>query len=502
MNGSRDHQTPAERPSPTSPTARSQPPDGPSRGLSYNRSFILAISSMAGFLVSFMTSATNIALPLIGEEFNASAVMLSWISLVYILVAAAVLLPAGRLADLHGRVRFFIYSMSLFTIVAFASALAPSASVLLILRGIHGVALAFGSVTATALVVLAYPPESRGRALGLSVAGVYLGLTLGPVLGGFIVHNLGWRMLFVIVGVLGLINLILPLWKLRGLDWREQKTARFDLLGSAIFAVSLPLLLLGFSFLPGMSGVVLVALGLAGLAGFLWWETQAADPLLHIDLLRHNRVFTYANLAIFINYSATSAMLFLMSFYLQYNRGLTAQTAGLVLVAGAVFQTAFAPIAGRLADRVQARYVATAGMVLSLLGLVSLAFLTPTAPYWYVLGGLCAMGLGAAFFSSPNTYMITGSVEKRQLGVATATIGVMRNTGIAMSIGLATLVIAVVVGPEAIVPSEYPQLMRSIQISFLIFAVLCIVGVAASLLARPADRTSPNQAATPRGRVA
>ena len=489
MNHAIDH--------PASPGGQPQPGQSPlgqpQQGLAYNRTLILVISSMGGFLVSFMSSAVNIALPLIGEEFQVSAVMLSWISLSYILFAAAILLPVGRMADLHGRVRFFIYGMTLFTIVAFASALAPSAPVLLALRAIHGVALAFASVTATALVVLAYPPESRGRALGLSVTGVYLGLTLGPVLGGLIVHNLGWRMLFVFVGALGLINLILPLWRLRGLDWREQKTGRFDVLGSLIFAVSLPLLLLGFSFLPRVSGIVLIVSGLAGLAGFLWWETRAADPLLQVDLLRHNRVFTFASGASFINYSATSAMLFLMSLYLQFNRGLSAQTAGLVLVTGAVFQTAFAPLAGRLADRVQARYVFTGGMILSLMGLVAFIFLSPTTPYAYIIGGICAMGLGVAFFSSPNTYTITGSVQKRRLGEATATIGVMRNTGMAMSTGLATLVIAIVVGREAIVPDKYPQLMRSIQISFFIFAALCAVGVAISLLARPQHGAPPTE---------
>jgi MFS family permease len=465
--------------------------DRRSEKLAHNRSLILAISCMGGFLVSFMASSVNIALPLMGEEFQASAVTLSWISLSYILIAAAVLLPLGRLADLYGRVRFFIYGMALFTVVAFASAFAPTAPVLLGLRAIHGISLAFASVTATSLVVLAYPPESRGKALGLSVAGVYLGLTLGPALGGLIIHNLGWRMLFVILGVLGLINLILPVWKLRGLDWREPKTARFDYLGSVIFAVSLPVLLLGFSFLPGVFGFALLVVGLAGLTGFVWWETRAADPLLHVDLLRRNRVFTSANGANFINYAATSAMIFLMSLYLQYNRGLTAQAAGLLLVVGAFFQTAAAPLAGRLADRVQARYVSAAGMSLSLLGLVAFIFLGAATPYWYIVAGLCAMGLGIAFFSSPNTYTITNSVAKSQVGIATATIGVMRNTGMSMSTGLATLVLAVVVGQGAIEPADYPQLLDSIRITFALFAVLCVFGVAASLVGPPKTGIAP-----------
>ena len=258
--------------------------------------------------------------------------------------------------------RLFTIGMVVFTVMSFASAFAPNATVLLALRAVHGVGLGIGAATSVALVVLAYPPETRGRALGLNVAGIYLGLTLGPVFGGLIIHNLGWRSLFLIVGALGFINVGLPLWKLRHIDWREPKTARFDILGSVIFAVALTVLLIGFSLLPGLVGALMIVAGVIGVVFFLWWETRAADPLLQVGMLRRSRVFAFSNLACLINYSASSAMVFLMSLYLEDNRGLNAQTAGFVLVSGAFFQVVASPIAGRLADRVEARYVATAGM--------------------------------------------------------------------------------------------------------------------------------------------
>lgn len=235
-------------------TLRPQPP-------TFNRTWVLICSSLGGFLVTFMTSVINVALPLIDADFHVSAVTLSWISLSYILVSGATLLPAGRIADLYGRVRIFVLSMLIFTVISFACAFAPSATVLLVLRAVHGVSLAMGSATSTALVILAYPVESRGRALGLSVAGVYLGLTLGPVIGGFIVHNLGWRSLFLVVGALGLVSYVLSLWKLWGVEWREEKTARFDVLGSFVYAVGLTAVLLGFSFLPDISGLILLVGG-------------------------------------------------------------------------------------------------------------------------------------------------------------------------------------------------------------------------------------------------
>jgi EmrB/QacA subfamily drug resistance transporter len=449
---------------------------------SANRTMVLAVATLGGFLVTFMSSAINIALPLIETEFHVSAVTLSWISLSYILVAGATLLPAGRIADLYGRMRLFVWGMVIFTIISFASAFAPSASVLLALRAVHGLGLAIGAATSTALVTLAYPSQSRGRALGLNVAGIYLGLALGPVLGGLIIHNLGWRSLFLVVGALGLVNVVLPLWKLRHLDWREPKTARFDVLGSVVYAVSLTAVLLGFSLLPSFPGAILITAGIAGLAAFLWWETRAADPLFHVDLLRRSRVFAFSNAAAFINYSATSAMVFLMSLYLQYNRGLNPQTAGLVLVTGTFVQAAFSPVAGRLGDRVEARYVASAGMAVCVLGLFALSFVGTDTPYWYIITTLCVLGLGFAFFSTPIMHTIMGSVERRWVGVASATLATMRLAGQNMSMGVATLILAVEVGRHAIQPADYPRVLSSVRVSFLIFTVLCVVGVVASLV--------------------
>ncbi|MFH1833474.1 MAG: MFS transporter [bacterium] len=443
---------------------------------------VLVVASLGGFLVTFMMSAVNIALPLIEEEFHVSAVTLSWMSLSYILVAGATLLPAGRIADLYGRVRLFILGMIVFTVISFASAFASSAGILLALRSVHGLGLAISAAASTALVILAFPPETRGRALGINVAGVYLGLTLGPVLGGLIIHNLGWRGLFLVVGALGLVNVGLPLWKLRHIDWREPKRARFDVLGSVVYAASLTAVLLGFSLLPDIPGAILIAAGIVGLAVFLWWETRAADPLLQVDLLRRNRVFAFSNAAAFINYSATFAMVFLMSLYLQYNRGLNPQTAGFVLVTGTFLQAVFSPVAGRLADRVKARYVASAGMAVCVLGLFGLSFVDTSTPYWYIITMLCVLGLGFAFFSTPITHTVMGSVDRQWVGVASATLATMRLAGLSMSLGIATLVLAIEVGRQAIEPADYPQVLSSVRLSFLIFTALCVCGVAASLV--------------------
>ena len=443
---------------------------------------VLLVATTAGFLSTFMASAINIALPRIETEWNVSAVTLSWISLAYILAAAALLMPAGRLADFYGRKRFFVVGMAAFTVLTFAAAFAPSAPVLIITRLLQGVATAVLFACTVAMVTLAYPPATRGRALGLQVGGVYLGLTLGPVLGGLITDSVGWRFVFVFVGAVGAVNCVLVAWRLRGVEWREAKHADFDVAGSVAWAVALTALLIGFSLLPRPLGWTLIAVGAAGIAGFLWWETRVPDPVLNVDLIRRNRVFAYSNAATFINYAATYAMTFLMSLYLQYNKDLSPKDAGLVLVTGTVVQTAFSPVAGRLADRVQARYVASAGMAVCVLGLGAFVFLTEETAYWYIITTLCVLGLGFAFFATPIIHAIMGSVDRRYTGVASATMATMRLTGQSISMGLATLVLAVVVGSHPIEPADYSHVLTSVRITFAIFTVLCIVGVAASLV--------------------
>jgi len=443
---------------------------------------VLVVTTLAGFLATFMGSSINIALPLIESEFRVSAVTLSWIPLSYILAAGAVLMPVGRISDLYGRMKIFVWGLAVFAVVALASAFSPSVAVLIVLRVIQGLGAALVFASFTALIILAYPPETRGRALGLNVAGVYLGLSLGPVLGGIIIHNIGWRGLFYVVSGLGVINWALPAWKLRKVDWREPKRAGFDFLGSVVYAVALSALLLGFSWLPGLLGTLLIVGGLAGLSAFLWWETRAADPVLNVDLLRNNRVFAFSNTAALINYAATFTVTFLMSLYLQYNRGLNPQSAGFILVTGTFVQAAFSPVAGRVVDRVQARWVASAGMALCMLGILGFAFLGQETPYWYIITMLCLLGLGFAFFSSPITHTIMGSVQKRYLGVASATLGTVRLAGQNISLGLTTLVLAIIVGRHAIVPADYPHLLTSVRVSFTIFTVICSLGVAASLV--------------------
>ncbi len=443
---------------------------------------VLTVAATAEFLTTFMASSVVVALKDIDEQWHISTVTTSWLSLAYILVVAAFLMPAGKLADLAGRKRLFLIGMVTFTLVAFASAFAPSAPALIVFRLLLGVGTAMLYACATALVALAYPPEIRGRAFGLQASGVYLGLTTGPLLGGMITGHLGWQWVFVLTGILGTANSLLSWWGLRGLEWREEKKGRFDIVGSLSWALALTALLMGLSLLPDVLGAVLIVIGLAGVGGFVWWEARASDPILNLDLFRKSRVFAFSNGAIFINYAANFVLPFLLTIYLEFNRGLSEQMAGLLLVAAPAVQTVVSPVAGRLADRVQPRLLAAAGMVVCALGLLSFVFLSDDTPKWYVVLMLGVAGFGFAFFSSPIMHSVMGSVDRRYSSVASATIATMRMTGQNVSMGLATVILTVFAGRGLIKDADPQELLTSVRVTFAVLAGLCVLGVAASLV--------------------
>jgi EmrB/QacA subfamily drug resistance transporter len=408
------------------------------------------------------------------------AVLLGWVPTSYLLAAAMFLVPFGRIADIQGRKRIFTYGISVFTVSALLSGLAPSAAVLIgarILQGL-GSAMIFG--TGLAMLTSAFPARQRGRVLGFNVAAVYIGLSLGPFVGGYLTQNLGWRSVFLVTVPLGLIALAFVLFRVKG-EWAEAQGEGFDLLGSAIYALTLLVLMYGFSLLPDLVGAGLILLGAVGLGAFVWWELRAEFPVLNIDLFARNRTFAFSSLAALINYGATSAVTFLLSLYLQYIKALSPQQAGLVLVAQPVVMAAFSPVAGRLSDRVEPRLVATTGMGLTAVGLLVLVFLQPATPVWAVIACLVVLGLGFALFSSPNMNAIMSSVERKYYGVASGTAGTMRLVGQMLSMGIALLLFALYIGRVEITPQAYPAFLSSVKTAFTVFAVLCAGGIFASL---------------------
>lgn len=438
------------------------------------------VAGMASFLAPFMGASVNIALPSIGREFRADALTLGWIATAYLLAAAVCLVPFGRLADIHGRRKIFVSGILTYTTSSLLCALSSSIPVLLVFRVFQGMGAALIFGTAIAILTSVFPPGERGRALGINTASTYLGLSLGPVLGGFLTQHLGWRSIFFLNLPLGLTIVVLVLTTLKG-EWAEACGEKIDLSGSVLYGLALVGIMLGFSRLPQAQGIWLFASGVILAAGFVLYECRAANPVLNINLFRRNRVFALSNLAALINYSATFAVGFFLSLFLQNIRGMNPQAAGLILIAQPAVMALFSPLAGRASDRIEPRFVASAGMALSGAGLFLLAFLRPGTSLGFIVGSLALLGFGFALFSSPNTNAVMSSVEKKSYGVASATLGTMRLVGQMTSMGISMMIFALFLGRVPIAAAVQDDFLRAVRTGFFLFAGLCFAGVLPSL---------------------
>jgi EmrB/QacA subfamily drug resistance transporter len=445
-----------------------------------NKRIVLAVAALGTFLVGFTGSSINIALPSIGRELKMDAVLLGWVATSYILASATLLLPFGRLADIRGRKRIFIYGIITYTIASLLLSFVPSASALISLRVVQGVGSAMIFSTGIAIVTSVFPAGERGKALGITAAMTYLGLSLGPVLGGILTQYFGWRSIFLAMVPLGATTVALLLAKVKG-EWAEAKGEKFDFIGTTSYSLSLIAIIYGFSLLPASLGIWLTAAGAAGIFAFVRQEVKIAHPLVDINLFRKNRVFAFSNLAQLFSYSAAFAVSFLMSLYLQYIKGLSPQHAGLILVVMPAVQAGFSPFAGRLSDRIEPRILASTGMGLITVGLALFTSLNEGTTLGFIMGSLITIGLGFGFFASPNTNAIMSSVRERRYGVASAILATMRQIGMMFSMGIAMLLFSLYIGRVEITAPYYPLFLKSTRIAFTIFTALCSAGIAASL---------------------
>jgi len=448
---------------------------------STDKGIVLFIAALAGFLTPFDGSAVNIALPVMAAEFHLDAITLSWITTAYLLTSAVFLVPFGRIADIYGRKRIFLYGIAIFTGASLVMTMVSFPEMLIAIRLIQGFggAMIFG--TALAILSSVFSPGERGRALGIYIMAVYLGLTMGPFLGGILTGYLGWRSIFLVNVPLGILACLLILWRLRG-EWAECQGERFDLKGSVLYACSLVAVMLGLSTVPDLKGVLLLSVGIVIGVIFVLYELRVPLPVLDLSLFTKNRVFAFSNLAALISYCATYAVTFLLSLDLQLTRGFSPEQAGGILIVLPAVQALLSPVAGRLSDRIDSQVLASIGIALTAVGMFPLVFISESTPIWYLVACLVVLGAGFGIFSSPNINAIMSSVEKRYLGVASGMNGTVRLVGQMLSMGIVMMLFSLFIGPVMITPEYFPEFLQSLHYAFLIFSLLSLVGVVASLM--------------------
>ncbi len=444
------------------------------------KNVVLIVATLSSFLTPFMGSSINVALPSMGSEFKMSAILLAWVATAYLLSASVFLVPVGRIADIYGRKKIFLIGITIFTLSSFLSGVASSSSQIIIFRIMQGIGGSMVLGTGVALLTSTFPPGERGKALGINSASVYLGLSLGPFIGGILTQHFGWRNVFLVNIPIGIFIIFFVMGRLKG-EWAGAKGEKFDIKGSLIYGLSIISLMYGFSRLPSRTGFLLIFAGVAGIIIFIIIGSSLIHPVMNIKLFTNSRTFAFSNVAALINYCATSAVGFLLSLYLQYIKGLTPRVSGSILVAQPVVMALFSPFAGRLSDKIEPRVVASLGMGISALGLSLLIPLNLSTSIYYIVSVLFILGFGFALFSSPNTNAVMSSVEKKFYGTSSGILATMRLLGQMLSMGIATLIFSTYNLRVQITPKYYPAFLQTLKVSFLIFSGLCFLGISASL---------------------
>lgn len=438
------------------------------------RTYALTVSVIVSFVVAYVSSAINVALPYIGQSFTLDSVFLGWIASAYLLFSAILLIPFGKLADMYGKKLIIKYGTIIFTIAILLSALSNSGMMLLISRIMVAVGSAMIIGNVYSLIASAYPDGEEGKPLAISVAAAYVGLSVGPVLGGFLTQFFGWRSIFLFAIPIALMVLFF-IFKLKG-EWFEKDVGGINIKVISIFALSLISLMGGLSSITTISGIMATICGFLGVALFIWLQKKVFNPLIHPKLL-FNRIFIINNLTSLVNYGPGIFSIFLLSLYLQNFRGLSPEKAGLLLCVQPVFIAISSVLVGKIRDFARPRYIAATGMALTAIGLTFFIFLDIYTSFMFIIIGLGIIGFGYGLSAASSTEISLRYVEKRFYGVSSASLNTMRLVGQMLGMGVTIAALSLFMGNAPLRPENTSSFIGSCRISFFIYALLCYISI-------------------------
>lgn len=447
---------------------------------------ILWVAMATSFSTTFIGSSLNLSIPSIGMEFDVSATLVGWVITSYILTVAAFSVPFGRLADEIGRKKIFLPGIFLFGLTSIIAIISNNMGFLIGIRFLQGISGAMIYSTNTPFLINAFSPSRRGRVIGWNIAATYLGLSLGPVIGGFMNYQIGWRSIFVIPFTFAVFSFLLA-WRVLPKDKKivisqENPKEQWDLIGNLLYIITILLTIYGFTMLSNAeSSPYFILAGIISFLIFIRWERKTNNPLIKVELFTKNKGFAFSNIAALLNYGATFAVGYLIAIYLQVIVGYSSQTAGFIMITQPLIMMVVAPIAGRLSDRFSSYKLASIGMALCALGITFFALVNIDSSLYWIVTGLLITGLGFGFFSSPNTNAVMGSVGEEDHGVASSILTTMRSVGHGSSMALVTIVMGLYMGDLPLSDAKPEILVQAIHTVFVIGIFTCIIGVFFSL---------------------
>ncbi len=443
--------------------------------------WVLAAVGTGTFMSALDGSVANTVLPVLMRFLHGTAASVEWVVTVYLLVSSALVLSAGRWGDLHGHKPMYLAGFTIFIGGSALCGLSPNIPVLVAMRGVQALGASLLFASSPAIVTLNFPARVRGQALGMQATLTYLGLSAGPLLGGWLTTHFTWHAVFYVNVPIGLLALALSQRFIPN-DVPRNSSARFDVLGAALFASGLTALLIalnqGHAWGWGSAGTVGLLSAAAGLlAGFVFWERHAQSPMLDFGLFR-DRAFSAAGVSALLSFVSLNGLLFLLPFYLISGRGLSAASAGLIIAALPISMALVAPASGFISDRIGTAFPATSGMVLLALGTLLLSRLGPHTGLHHIAAILALCGVGVGVFLSPNNSALMGSAPREQQGIAAAIRATARNVGNVLGIGIVGAVFNSVLAHG----SEHAALFPAVHAGLLTVCVAACLGALASAI--------------------
>jgi len=476
--------------------------DTPSPPTGHPRKWQILIAVMIGtFMGPLDGSIVNVVNPAIAAHFEIELTLVQWVVTTYLLTISCMILFWGRLGDMISYKRVFVIGLAAFTLTSALCGLSANVWMLIFCRGFQGLAASMTMAVGFALVTSVFPPQERGKAMGIYAISIAIALMLGPVLGGIIAEYTSWRWVFFTNVPIGITAVI---WNWRivppGIRKPDQK---LDILGALSALVFILCLLLytdrgnDWGWLSGSSSLLILGAVVAGVA-FFWIEKIQAQPMLNPGIFR-NRVFSFANLSALLNFMALYAMVFLTPFYLArvLGYGDNYVKIGLVMAAAPLATLFVAPASGTLSDRIGSRPFTFGGMAISAVGLYLLSELDGSSGALDVAWRLGVMGIGMGMFQSPNNSAVMGSVPPVHLGIASGILAAMRNVGMVFGVAIATAVMTTI-APDAssargavFGPEETAEFLDGLKWAYITGAGLAGLSALTSLQATGPGKTAP-----------
>lgn len=439
------------------------------------RAVILACY-ISGFIAPLLSTMMNLSLVNIGEEFDTGPHDLAYINSAFLLASVIFMVPFARLANIFGKKKMFVIGLLIIVVGCFIACLAPNFWIVVLGRGIIGIGAASLATMSVALITDVTPKESRGTVMGYNTMFIYMGLSLGPAIGGTLNDLIGWRLLFLLTVPLAAISIFLMVTGFRREIYTDPD-GLFDTKSSIIYGIAILLSMAGIMNLPQTWAIVCTVVGLLFLVLFVKTQIGNKQCLLNMSLFK-NWQFSGSNLAAFMSYGSSYCISFFLALYLQSIGQLSATEAGLVMITQPVVQCMFSPLWGRLTDRMSNKIVLpTVGMGITALSIATYIFYDLNTPVIVPIISMIIGGIGFSMFSAPNTTLIMSSVPREHSSEASAVLAVMRQTGMMLSMGIAMLFITTTMGStDNLGPETYGLFLEAMTLSMTVCLIMCIVG--------------------------